>query len=227
MRTKGTVPARTIAPGQPHPYVRSDRRRPAIFLPETRAVALAALFPRSTCPVNPRKEGTEAETPKAAKKASEVQLGSVADWITAIAAVATVGIALYAARVGISTFRHQRTSFDVQLALGIFESINRYWDRLVSEPEHYTYNMGQILAQFELAATLFNSDVLTRTAEPILKDHIVEVFALLTTSEEGRRTINACSSSRDTFKELRKFFAKNAPTALRFLDFQERQAAPQ
>lgn len=150
-----------------------------------------------------------------------MELGSVADWVTAAAAVGTVGIAGYAAYMGLATFRHQRTSFDVQMAIGIFESINRYWDRLASDSEHYTYNMGQILAQFEVAAALFNNGVLTRTAEPILKDHIVEVFVRLISNEDGRRTISECSSSPDTFKELRKFLADHAPTALRALSFQE------
>jgi hypothetical protein len=150
-----------------------------------------------------------------------VELGVVADWITAGAATSTAAIAYYAARTGLATFRHQRTSFDVQMALGIFESINRYWDRLASDTKHYTYNMGQILAQFEVAAALFNNGVLTKTAEPILKDHIVEVFARLISTDEGKRTISECSSSPDTFKELRRFLADHAPTALNALTFAE------
>lgn len=150
-----------------------------------------------------------------------MQFGSLADWFTATAALCTAAIAYNAARTGLATFRHQRTSFDVQMALGIFDNINRYWDRLASDGEHYTYNMGQILAQFEVAAALFNNGVLTKTAEPILKDHIVEVFVQLISTDEGKRTVSQCSSSPDTFKELRRFLAAHAPTALRALTFQE------
>jgi hypothetical protein len=83
--------------------------------------------------------------------------------------------------------------------------------------------MGQILAQFEIASALFNNGVLTKTAEPILKDHIVEVFARLISTVEGRETISQCSSSQDTFKELRTFLANHAPTALKAITYSESQ----
>ena len=145
--------------------------------------------------------------------------GSLADWVTAGAAWVTACIAIY---VGLKTFRQQRTSTDVQLALGIFSNINAYWDRLTDTAgANYQYNMGQILAQFELAAMLFNNKTLSKDALPILKDHIVEVFTALQVSEEGKKIIDVCRSSPDTFKELTRFAREHMPTALRVLSFCE------
>lgn len=109
---------------------------------------------------------------------------------------------------------------DVQVALEIFAKINSYWDRLTdSSSTHYQYDMGQILAHFELAAMLFNRETLSKDALPILKDHIIEVFTSLQTSVDGRRIIELCRSSPDTFKELTAFARDHMPTALRVLQF--------
>jgi hypothetical protein len=149
--------------------------------------------------------------------------GSVADWIAASANVATAGVAAFAAYYGVRTFQHQRTANDIQLALNIFQSINRYWDRMIdTKSANYDYDMGQILAQFETAATLFNRQVLTRDALPILKDHIVEVFGSLVANSDGEKLINASCSSPDTFKELKAFLKEHTSTALNALSFREK-----
>lgn len=154
--------------------------------------------------------------------------GSAADWVAALANVVTVGVAAFAAYYGVRTFQHQRTSNDVQLALGIFDVINRYWDRLIdSKGANYDYDMGQILAQFETAAMLFNRKVLTNDALPILKDHIVEVFGSLVTNDEGGKLIQACCSSPDTFKELKTFFKDHTSTALNAISFQQKLSEAQ
>lgn len=145
--------------------------------------------------------------------------GSLADWIAAIAALVTAFIAAY---LGLVTFKHQRTSADVQLALGLFSSINCYWDRVTdSSGANFKYDMGQILAHFELAATFFNNKTLTARALPILKDHIVEVFTAIQVSAEGKHLIETCRSSPNTFKELRAFAAEHMPTALQALSYCE------
>lgn len=151
--------------------------------------------------------------------------GSFADWVAAAAALTTAGIAAYAGYLGIRTFQHQRTSFDIQLALGIFDTINRYWDRLTdTKSANYDYDMGQILAQFEVAASLFNHDILTKSALPILKDHIVEIFSSIAVSTDGPRLLQACCSSPETFKELRTFLKKHTPTALNAMAFRDDMA---
>jgi hypothetical protein len=61
---------------------------------------------------------------------------------SAVATLCATGIAAAAAWVGLRTFAHQRTANDVQMAVGIFNQINHYWDRLV-DSKNYDYNMGQ------------------------------------------------------------------------------------
>jgi hypothetical protein len=137
------------------------------------------------------------------------------EWISAGAGVVTAFIAAFTAWFGIKIFKHQRTSSDVQMALGIFTTINFYWDRITdSDGANYKYDMGQIFAQFETAAKLFNDDILTKDALPILKDHIVEVYTNIQSTNEGKDFINSCISSPTTFKELKEFLKCHFPTAL-------------
>jgi hypothetical protein len=128
-----------------------------------------------------------------------------------------------AAWVGLRTFRSQRTASDVQLALGIFGEINRYWDRISDKSGSYEFNIGQILAQFEIAAGLFNRSVLTKEATDILGDHIVEVFTHIRTSPGGEGLIEQCRSSHSTFSELNKFIKKKMPQALNAIAFREKK----
>lgn len=147
---------------------------------------------------------------------------SITDWIEALSTLVAAATAVSAGYLGIRTFQHQRTSNDVQLALGIFSDINGYWDRIVdSESRHYEYDVGQILAQFEVAASLFNKAILTKDALPILKDHIVESFTHIKMSDEGKGIVQACQSSPTTFEELNKFLKKHLPTALNAASFRE------
>lgn len=143
----------------------------------------------------------------------------MADWIAALSTLAAAVIAGIAAGVGLKTFRSQRTASDVQMALGIFNEINRYWDRLSEQPNNYEYNMGQILAQFEIASGLFNKNILTDDATLILGDHIVEVFSQISMSPDGIRLLETCQSSHSTFQELKKFIRDRMPQALNTADF--------
>ena len=131
-------------------------------------------------------------------------------------------VALVAAGVGLRTFRSQRVVSDVQLALSIFSEINRYWDRLSENLGSYEYNMGQILAQFEVAATLFNKRVLAEKASTILGDHIVEVFSQIKASPEGDALLERCKSADSTFVELHIFIRERMPQALNALEFRTR-----
>jgi len=147
-----------------------------------------------------------------------------ADWLSAIANLATAVIAGFTALFGITIFQHQRTSSDVQLALGIFATINTYWDRITdNKSANYQYDMGQIFAQFEIAAKLFNDAILTDGALPILKDHIIEVYTHVQSTPEGKTFIQNCVSSPTTFEELRKFLKSHFPTALLALQFVDQQ----
>lgn len=77
------------------------------------------------------------------------------------------------------------------MALGIFATINSYWDRISdSNSQNYDYDMGQIFAQFEIAARLFNDSILTKDALPILKDHIVEVYESIQSSDAEKDFLN-------------------------------------
>jgi hypothetical protein len=141
-------------------------------------------------------------------------LADVPSWISASTGLAGLIVAGSAAFVGLRTYAHQRTSYDVNLALSIFAEINRYWDRATASEGATPYNYGQILAHFEIAAALFNDKVLTRQAAKILGDHIVEVFTALEGSENGRALLEHCQSSSETFKDLRKFAKTHFPKAL-------------
>jgi hypothetical protein len=176
------------------------RSRPAI----SHRVALAGETRAAVVPAGAAK--------RRAAKLSAVSLGSIPDWIAAIAAVITTLIASW---IGFTTFRQQRTSADITLAFSIFSAINCYWDRLVDDTHSrsYKYNMGQILTQFELAAGLFNNKTLSNKALPILKDHIIEVFSSLEHSTDGEKILDACRSSADTFKELRNFAKRHMPSS--------------
>ena len=136
----------------------------------------------------------------------------------------TVVVAAFTAWFGIKIFNHQRTSADVQLALGIFSSINFYWDRITdNKGSNYKYDMGQIFAQFETAARLFNDSILTADALPILKDHIIEVYTSVQSTKEGSDFIQNCESSPTTFEELRKFLKDHFPAALLAQQFTNEQ----
>ena len=142
--------------------------------------------------------------------------GSIPDWIAALAAVITTAIAAY---LGFITFGQQRTSGDIQLALGLFATINLYWDRIVdSDSKNYKYDMGQILAHFELASSLFNNSSLSAKALPILKDRIIEVFTAVQSPDEGNRLMESCQSAPDTFKELRILAKSHMLNAIALLD---------
>lgn len=127
------------------------------------------------------------------------------EWLTTIAAVIGAATAVIAAWIGLRTFSHQRTVNDVNLALNIFAEINRYWDRLNDKDSDYDYNLGQILAYFEIAANMFRNRILTKAATDILGDHIEEVYVKLQSSDYGKNLIDRCRSAETTFKELKKF----------------------
>lgn len=109
------------------------------------------------------------------------------------------------------------------MALGIFNEINRYWDRITDNLGSFDYNIGQILVQFETAAGLFNRNVLTKDATDILGDHIVEVFTQIQASPEGKGLLDRCRSSGTTFSELTKFSRQRLPQALSALAYTERE----
>lgn len=154
-------------------------------------------------------------------------MDTVTNWISAGSSFGTTIIAVVAAWVGLATFKSQRTTSDITLALDIFKEINRYWDRLSAEKDSgsYQYNMGQILVQFEIAAGLFNEKTLSGKANIILGDHIVEVFTLLSSSADGKMLLSQCASSPTTYVELRKFMSERMPQALVSLDFKDALAS--
>jgi hypothetical protein len=137
------------------------------------------------------------------------------EWISAISSAAVAVITALTAWFGLKAFHYQRTSSDVLLALSIFSSINSYWDRIKdNKGETYSYDMGQIFTQFEIASKLFNDTVLSKDALHILKDHIIEVYTAIQSSEDGPKFIESCISSPTTFDELKKFLKQHFPTAL-------------
>lgn len=150
-------------------------------------------------------------------------MASAADWIAAMSTMVGAITAIVAAWIGLDTFKSQRTASDVNVALNIFNEINRYWDRHSSDPADYSYNMGQILAQFEIAASMFNSKILSSNATQFLGDHIVEVFSQLRSSLQGEELIMRCCSSDKTFVELQKFVKARMPQALNALEFRSRR----
>lgn len=145
-------------------------------------------------------------------------MSTASDWISAVATLCATGIAGAAAWFGLRTFAHQRTVNDVQMAVGIFNQINHYWDRLI-DSKNYDYNMGQILSYFEIACSLFNRNILTDSANLVLGDHIVEVFTQIIADEKGRKFIDRCLSSPNTFSELKCFFRRRMPQALNSMAF--------
>lgn len=147
------------------------------------------------------------------------ELPTAPDWISAISAACGVVIAAVAAWFGLKTFRHQKTTNDVSLALGIFQDINRYWDRIASKDGDQEYNYGQILAYFEIACALFNRSILSSHANAILGDHIVEVFMVLQSTEGGKEIIQRCRSADSTFVELEKFGRKRSSQGLTTINF--------
>jgi len=151
-------------------------------------------------------------------------MSDVADWIAALASTGALAVAGYAANIGLSTFRQQRTASDVELSLGIFADINRYWDRICDSGDNYEYNIGQILAHFEIAASLFNKKVLTEQARLVLSDHLIEVFSSLQASPEGKSLMARCRSADATFSEIKCFLRENLPQALSTMNWQEKQS---
>tara|TARA_R110000868_G_scaffold345011_1_gene606096 strand:+ start:496 stop:1050 length:555 start_codon:yes stop_codon:yes gene_type:complete len=147
---------------------------------------------------------------------------TITDWISAIAAVVGVLVAVVGGWIALRTFAHQRTANDVELALSIFAEINRYWDRISENSNNYQYDIGQVLTYFEIACALFNRDVLTKEATIILGDHIVEVFTQMQGDKHSKEFLEKCRSSEATFSELKKFAKQRLPQALNALAFSER-----
>lgn len=137
-----------------------------------------------------------------------------ADWLSALASAGTVLIAAYVALFGLHTFEHQRQVNEINLGLQIFSEINRYWDRVVEGSDNPTYEYGQILTYFEVAAAMFNRGTLSNAAGEILKDHIIEVFSQLSASHSGKALLDQCRSANSTFEQLEKFAKKNFPRML-------------
>jgi len=148
---------------------------------------------------------------------------SATDWISAISSLLAASVAGYAGWVGLATFKRQRTTSDIDFAFKIFGEINRYWDR-ITDGSSYDYNMGQILAHFEIASSLFNHQILSTDANSILRDHIIEVFTLIQSSDGGRLLLDRCGSSDSTFLELRKFAREHMPQALSVQKFNAQKA---
>lgn len=130
-------------------------------------------------------------------------------------------VAILGVRTALKTFENQRTSNDVQLALNIFERINHYWDRSISDADKRAYYVGQILAYYEVSATLFNRGAMAEDAACILKDHIVEMWAKMLESESSRALIENVKSSSTTFSEMEKFFRSHLPKSLADKTFRE------
>ena len=125
------------------------------------------------------------------------------DWANTVTAAAAT-IALFS---GLYTFGRQKTTADVQAVLGIFESINAYWDKRQETDDlgKRYYYLGQILSYYENCCFLINRNIVTHDASFCISDHIYEVWCSLTSTDEDRAEINKFISSPTTFCEIKKF----------------------
>ncbi|RYZ78828.1 MAG: hypothetical protein EOP06_28340 [Proteobacteria bacterium] len=148
-------------------------------------------------------------------------MATLPDWISAIAAVVGLPGVAISIIIAARAFRKQASSSDIQTAYDIFKEINRYWDLIALEEKKFNYCCGQILSQFEIAASLINNGRMSSDADMVLKDHIIEVFTQLQMDENGKKVIESCLSSKETFCELKKFAKRYQPQALAFMGFNQ------
>lgn len=134
-----------------------------------------------------------------------MSVGDLANVVTALIAAIALGFGWY-------TFSRQKTASDVTHVLEIFQTVNSYWDRLndaskgnTTCPNDLRYNIGQILAYFEVLSYLINSGVISNTASDIMSSHVEEIWNRINEREDYKGLIEELTSTDKTFEQTRIF----------------------
>ena len=133
---------------------------------------------------------------------------SPTEWLGAIAALVTAGAAAYAAFVGIRTLEHRRALDDVTLSFEILKEIATYWDEMVSDPKNRQYYIGQIITNFEYAASLYNKDMLNEEASEILVNYILDTMRAFKSDPDAQPFFQDLQSTGEPLAHLSVFLRK-------------------
>jgi hypothetical protein len=131
-----------------------------------------------------------------------VGLGLVADAATLIAAL----IAALAAWTARETFRAQRQRNEVDHALAIIETLDRYkCDYYRCDADDEAFYLVQLLSYLELISYLLNEGLLAARVRFVIEAQIVEIWKTIDADDAKRALVAAVETDADKFAETRRF----------------------
>lgn len=139
-------------------------------------------------------------------------MAQISDVITAVAA-------LFTAVVGIGTLigiRHQlkeqSAQKDMTILLEFHQRVGDGWGKTNDaslKKEERNFHFGQLLAYYETVCYFSNRKMLGSNADQFLADHIIEVFAAMTSDPDRYEEMMKIKSGPDTYKEIHTFLKKH------------------
>jgi len=137
---------------------------------------------------------------------------SVADWLLVAAGIVTAAAAVYAAINGVRALNHQRDVDDVKLSYDILKEVSTYWDEMLIDEGNRKFHIGQILMNFEYAASLFNRNTLSKEASEILSQYMIDTMAGFENDEDAGSFVRKLKSDDESLSQLSVFLQKNQST---------------
>ncbi|MGB3795124.1 MAG: hypothetical protein WA957_02345 [Alteraurantiacibacter sp.] len=131
------------------------------------------------------------------------------EWVTPLAAVVGAGAAVYAAYNGIRALQHQRDIDDVRLSYDILREVATYWDEMIADEKNRKFHIGQILTNFEYAASLFNRQTLNEEASEILSQYMQDTITGFERDEDAHSFLEKLRSDDKNLSHLAVFLRRN------------------
>jgi hypothetical protein len=127
--------------------------------------------------------------------------------ITAVVAVVSAPLAIFALFQTRSTLKEQTVSNDLQTILAIWERLDAHWVRFrtASTDAQKTFEFGQLTSYYELACGLFRDDMLATDAARTLKEHLRDILPAMLKHPEFAARFKALATKKDTFANIKWF----------------------
>jgi hypothetical protein len=138
-----------------------------------------------------------------------VSLALSAEWFVAIAGLITAVAAAYAAWNGVRILEHQRNVDDVKLSYEILKEVSTYWDEMLIDDKNRKFYIGQILMNFEYAASLFNRNTLSEEASEILSLYMIDTMNGFANDIDAEIFIKKLNSEDENLSQLSVFLRRN------------------
>lgn len=126
------------------------------------------------------------------------------DVATALVALVTAPLAVYALFQTHSALKGQTVASDLQTVLSIWEKLDEHWDRFRKSQSEADKNFefGQLAGYYELAAGLFKDRILSTKAARTLDEHLAEILPMMSEHEGFRVRMNELRTSEKTFENI-------------------------